>query len=205
MNACVAFLGIALLAAVANKDSAAVPPPLWTESFEWAANVDADPVHPFRIGPLEVVLETTTLQEVQSRVGYGTVAHSGDASEALDWLCYSLTRDEAKSTLWLSSSEMGGGKVIDGMTVVESPTTQPGESCPGLPAEYASAHLENGLWLGSTKRQVLDILGIPLKRGDSWNYVFEGKSGDFDVSSDLSFRFDRGRVVGIRLSRTSSN
>jgi hypothetical protein len=208
MNACVACLAIALLAAAADEASPAPPPAPWTVPSYRVANVSSDPVQPLRVGPLEIELESTTLKEIQSRVGRGTVAHSGDGGDSLHWLCFSLTRDHMPTTIvWFSSSEMGGGDVVDAVTVIESPTksARREKGCPSLPSEYRLARLENGLWLGSSERDVSTILGTPKTQGDSRHYVFDGKSGKFEVSSRLSFKFVRGSVVGIQMTRTSTD
>ena len=206
MSFCAALLATMLLALGAKEAAVGARPPMWTESQVWIANVKADPVQPIQFGKMILVLEKSTLAGVRSQLGSGEIFQNGDAAEALSWLCYTLASGRSSQTVWLSSSEMGGGKVIDGLTAMQFDSKAPAHrNCSRLPQTYGSIHLANGLWLGATQAQVLSTLGTPQKHGDSWSYVFEGKDGEYDISSELAFKFRGGKVVGIASSRVTSN
>ena len=206
MNFCAAILAAMLLALGAKEAAVGARPPMWTESQVWTANVKSDPVQPIHFGKLLLVLEKTTLADVRSALGSGAIFQNGDAGESLSWLCYTFASGMLDQTVWLSSSEMGGGEVIDGVTAMQLNSKSPAlRNCARLPRNYGSIHLANGLWLGATEAQVLSALGKPQKHGDSWSYVFEGKDGEYAISSNLAFKLRGGKVIGIVSSRLTSN
>ena len=198
---------LASLMLIAGRTALPPPerPPSFTESMTWEARIDAtDPVRPLSMGGLQVKVESTRLAEVRSAIGSGAILHDGDAADSLHWLCYySVVDSEA---VWLSSSEMGGGEVIDGITVAAIPSgasAPPG--CSPLPASYRPLRLAGRLGVGASEAEVRTAFGVPEQMGAVWVYAFSGKDGRFDVDASLSFRMHAGKVAGIEMRRVSSD
>jgi len=78
------------------------------------ATVSKEMITKLRVAKTQIVLEKTPLDQVQKNLG-GTIGSRGDASEALQWLCFHGADAKGRWALWLESSEMGGGN-IDGFT-----------------------------------------------------------------------------------------
>ncbi|KXS30638.1 MAG: Uncharacterized protein AWT59_3241, partial [Candidatus Gallionella acididurans] len=110
----IAFAVALFIAPAVSAADGGMPPPTWGDGSV-SATTSHDPVVPLRMGSMEVTLEKTSLKEVQSTIGAGTIYSHGDASEALAWLCYTVSTSNPKQRLWLSSGEMGGLKIIDGV------------------------------------------------------------------------------------------
>ncbi|MGZ3238871.1 MAG: hypothetical protein ACXWJK_00605, partial [Burkholderiaceae bacterium] len=127
---------IAIHIAPVASAAEAIPPPSWGDNAV-SATTARDPVLPLRMGPLEIILEKTSLEKVRATIGLGKIYKHGDASEALAWLCYTATTANSKQRLWLSSGEMGGLTAIDGITAVEiHANDNQSESCPELPQRF---------------------------------------------------------------------
>jgi hypothetical protein len=186
----------------AGDDS--VPPTLDTAET-WVANDSVDPVTPVRLGTLKIVFEKTTLAQVRERAGSGTVFHHGDAAESLNWLCYALPQDGFVDILWLSSSEMADGTVVDGLTAFRFPTLPPQfKDCSPFPRQFAPARLADGTWLGTSASEVRRAYGSPRIKPSSWEYFYEGSKGKFDITSSLAFKMEHDTVVGIDMGRVTS-
>jgi hypothetical protein len=194
-----------LLLAAATELPPSERPPSFTESLTWEARIDApDPTRPLAMGRLQVSLQSTRLAQVRAAVGSGTIFHDGDAGGSLHWLCY-YSADEGE-VLWLSSGELGGGDVIDGVTLRALPTgSAPPRGCNALPRNYRPLLFDGGVSLGSSEAEVRKVYGEPEPLGDVWVYAFSGKNGRFDVDASACFRMIGGKVAGVELHRVSSD
>jgi hypothetical protein len=158
------------------------------------------------MGPLQVVLERSTLAEIRNAIGIGQVGAQGDASESVRWLCYTLSRAEPKQRLWLHSGELGGGNIIDGFSAVElSRKGKAQQGCPELPKAFLPVRLTNGLWLGSTDKAIQRTLGSSRRQGALRSYEYLGKDGDFDVSGTLVVRIEGGKARSLCVNHTTTN
>ena len=111
-----------------------------------------------RVSKLLVVLEETKMTDVQKRLG-GSFGHSGDASEALEWLCYYGADAEGRWALWLESSETAGG-AVDGFLLQRlERDTRMDRRCGDL--QDGRIDLPIPLNLGITEKQVQRLLGKP--------------------------------------------
>lgn len=156
------------------------------------------------MGGWQVSLEETRLADVRSAVGAGTILHAGDAGDALHWLCYASGND--REVLWLSSGELGGGEVIDGVTLAKLPAdAPPPRGCGALPPKYRPLRLRGGVGLGASEAEVRKVYGEPMRLGEVWIYAFSGKKGRFDVDASACFRMLEGKVAGVELHRASTH
>ena len=200
--ASVAALFIASAASVADDR---VPPPAWGNDSV-TATTSQDPVVPLWMGSLEVTLEKTSLIEVQNTVGVGKIYSHGDASEALAWLCYTVSTSNPKQRLWLSSGEMGGLTIIDGVSAVVIPTNvNSSAGCPELPKRYMPLRFANGIWLGASEDKFHKSFGKAKKVKDARAYGYIGKDGKYDVISSLNVRFKNNASVAIFANHVTSN
>lgn len=180
------------------------PPQGFGSALDAFAELDRNPVVTVHLGSLDIVLEKTTLGEVQRAAGVGEVRHRGDASESLHWLCYSLPATNDR--VWFSSSEMGGGTVIDGVIAQRHGDGLPRRAaCPAMPEALASLRFGDGFALGATPEQAQRTFGKPRAAGENWHYIHYGLDGEFEVSGEASLRFTDGRVSGVRLFQGTSN
>jgi len=124
------------------------------------ATVSKEMITNLRVEKTQVILEETRLDEVRKNLG-GTIGSHGDASEALQWLCFRGSDAKGKWALWLESSEMGGG-TVDGFAwqrIAGKATVD--RRCRTQDVEVA---LPVGLGIGSTESEVRRILGSPTVR-----------------------------------------
>jgi hypothetical protein len=197
------LLGTTTLLACEPLDLTA-PPTGFGHADDAFAALDRNPVVPLHLGALVVVLEKTTLADVQRATGVGEVHHHGDASESLHWLCYSLPATNDR--VWLSSSEMGGGTVIDEVLAQRYGDGLPRlAACPALPEALASLRFGDDFALGATPEQAQRTFGKPKPAAEDWHYIYDGGDGQFMVSGEASVHFTAGRVSGVRLSQGTSN
>lgn len=199
------YLGGMLFAQAASAADDGVPPPAWGDDSV-TATTSHDPVFPLRMGSLEVTLEKTSLKEVQSTTGVGKIYSHGDASEALAWLCYTVSTSHLKQRLWLSSGEMGGLSIIDGISAVVIPTkVSPSAGCPELPKRYMPLRFANGIWLGASEERFQKSFGKVKKVKDARAYIYIGKDGEYDVIGSLNVRFKNNASVAIFANHVTSN
>jgi hypothetical protein len=198
------FVAALFIASVATAADG-VPPPTWGDNSV-TATTSHDPVVPLRMGSLEVTLEKTSLKEVQSTIGVGKIYSHGDASEALAWLCYTVSTSNPKQRLWLSSGEMHGLTIIDGVDAMEIQTNDsPSEYCPELPKRYMPLHFTNGIWLGASENSFQKSFGEVKKVKDDRAYIYIGKDGEYDVIGSLNVRFKNNVSVAIFANHVTSN
>jgi hypothetical protein len=111
MSRIVFALLLATAAAFAQSDRIIwQPPTLHLPDTLPHATVPKEIITSLRVARMQVILEETPLKDVQKTLG-GTIASRGDASEALQWLCFHGSDSKGRWALWLESSEMGGGHV----------------------------------------------------------------------------------------------
>ncbi len=189
-----------------------VAPPAWPAEPHAVPNIKTDPVRSVKMGTLEVVLEKTTLKAVIDATGAGEIdeAGSGDFSrksepaKSVSWACYTISTERPAQRVWLTSSGMGDGTVINGVSAALLPPTQKAvPECPELPAKFTPVSFANDLWLGSSSGEIEAVLGEPARHGDSWSYTFHGVMRDADVVASLRVRFAEGRAFALVASHAA--
>jgi hypothetical protein len=202
-----------LIAVSGTTAFAASPPPPSVDDGGWNATESAPPSSAVMLGTFRLEFETTRLEEVRHAAGVGAVAHQGDASDSIYWLCYSASEHGSGQRIWiLSSGEMGGpDHRITGVIAQLSRTFHATPSCPALPAKFAPIRLDRSLWLRSTEQEVGAALGPPSRQHSEWLfYDFAGKSpqkcedGFYDLTNALQVRMEHGLVTDLRASQVTS-
>lgn len=187
-----------------GNNASHVSPPRWPVDQALENTAQNAPGWPLRIGELSVVWNTTSLHDVMTAIGSGEIDTQGDAAESLSWLCYTLSDTTPAQRLWLTSSEMGGGAVIDGFAALE--TQAPAEPlCPRLPRRFLPVRLANGLWLGAAAAQVRKVLGEEKVPGQLQLYVHTQDSGDQLVRAMMAVATKHARLTAMHLNYSTSD
>jgi hypothetical protein len=80
------------------------PPPIGADKSS-PATVSKELATWVRVGGIKLVLEETPLDAVRNRFG-GSLGHSRDAGDSLDWLCVQGADARGSWVLWLLSGEI---------------------------------------------------------------------------------------------------
>ena len=194
-----------LLASGVAQGETSLPPPAWPVPDIRPSKAKTQPVTGVAIGSFQVTFEKTTFKDVIGTLGDAPISHQGEAGEFLMWVCYTVP--SLHSRVWLTSSELGGEEYIDGMVAkriqdAESQSPQ----CPVALSHPTALSIDNGLWLGSTVKRIEGILGPPNRASASVIYYpYEGKVGDFDITSVLVLRISKGRVIELHATHSATN
>jgi hypothetical protein len=202
---------VVLLFLCCNVVAAQVPPPAVSDSIAVAATMVKDPVQQIHIGQFEAKFEQTTLGEIVNAIGHGAIDHSGDASESIYWLCYTLPSQR----IWLiSHGEMGGSDhtLTQVSAVTLSPNIDENASCPSLPKSFQPINFDFG-WVGSERQSIIESLGQPSgATEDSLTFYYsgqkpgpyQGKVVDWDVIGYLEMKLENDTVISINASHVTS-
>ena len=156
-----------------------------------------------------ITLETTMLTDAQRRFG-GSIGHSGDAGEFLQWLC--LYKSNAKDgwVLWLTSGEIDAGS-IGGFVWLHMRSEQKIDSrCTELNAEQATVMLPIPLKLNMARNAVEQLLGKPSGRfHETFTYLHkhEGtiRNASYTWENSIDVVYRRGLVQAIQVDLTISS
>jgi len=185
-------------------DSPAAPPP-WPVSKESPVALAVDPVRPLLLGTLRVTLDGTTLADARAAIGAGTPQRQGKGTDALDWLCYTVSDAVPVQRLWLTSSELSRGR-IDAVVAADLPAGAAATAqCPDLPARFKPVRFDDGLWLGGMSNELRKALGIPVKSGPIFSSLFQGQTGNLQMVSSTVIEFRAGRAVTLHVAHSSQN
>jgi hypothetical protein len=163
----------------------------------------------FHLANMEITLEETTLDSVKTHLG-ADMGQRGDASEALQWLCFNGTDANGLWALWLESDEMGGGSV-DGFALQRLDNdARVDRRCRMLRKGYGAFGLPIPLRLGMTEMQVRHLLGKPTLRYRN-TMMFDHDHQEtihnepFTVSNTVAVGVRRGVVWAIQVWKVTSN
>jgi hypothetical protein len=184
-----------------------VPPP--------GALGDETPAHTLRktpaaqlvMGSFHVQIGSTTLAEVRKVIGSGLMLQQGHGGKYRAWLCYTIPEGVAGAAtpqrLWLVASELNGGVHVDGVDAAKLPASfSPSAACPELPPQLSAVHFDNGLWLGSTKADLLRDYGQPAVENDrGWAYSYANEGSNFIVLELLQTQIENGKVTALHAGR----
>ena len=180
-------------------------PPPWPALKDSPVALTADPVRPLLMGALRITLDGSTLADTRLAIGAGVSLRHGSGTEALDWLCYTLSGTAPAQRLWLTSSELSRGR-IDAVVAADLAGGVPASAqCPELPARFMPVRFDDGLWLGSLSGELRKSLGIPAKAGAHFSSLFQGQSGNLTMISSTVIEFRGGRAVTLYVAHSSQN
>jgi hypothetical protein len=208
-----ASLAVVFTASASSIADSVPPPDSPVAAQSWEATQLVQPSSGLQLGSFRLEFEKTTLGNVQTTVGVGTIAHRGDAGDSVYWLCYTVAGSGVAERIWLlSSAEMGGDDhEITGVSARLSHAFRSTPSCPALPARLSPVQLDHHLWLGSSAREVSQALGHPSHRVGSWAFFdFQGKTeekcedGLYDLLNGLALRIENELVTGLAASQVTS-
>ncbi len=196
---------LAWLGSARAADTPLTPPPPWPVLKDSPTTLAADPVRPLMMGALRVTLDGSTLADTRQAIGAGIPQRQGQGTDALDWLCYTVSDAAPAQRLWLTSSELSRGR-IDAVVAVDLPagiTATP--QCPDLPARFKPVRFDDGLWLGAMSAEQRKALGIPAKPGPHFSGLFQGQTGNLQMVSSTVMEFRAGRTVSLHVAHSSQN
>ena len=185
-------------------DTSVLPPP-WPALRDPTVTLATDPVRPLLMGSLRVTLDGSTLAATGQAIGAGTPQRQGKGTDALDWLCYTLSDAASAQRLWLTSSELSRGR-IDAVVAAEMPPgSAPTPQCPDLPARFRPVRFDDGLWLGGMSAELRKALGIPARTGPIFSSLFQGQAGNLAMVSSTVLELRGGRVASLHVAHSSQN
>jgi len=194
-----------LASATAAFAETVVPPPAWPVAKDSPVTLAADPVRPLLMGVLRVLLDGSTLADTRNAIGAGTAQRQGKGTDALDWLCYTVSDAAPVQRVWLTSSELSRGR-IDAVVATELPPgAPPSPQCPDLPARFKPVRFDDGLWLGSPSPELRKSLGIPAKNGPHFSSLFQGQTGNLQMVSSTVIEFKGARAVSLYVAHSTQN
>jgi hypothetical protein len=160
-----------------------------------------------RVANWSMILEKTTLEDVQARLG-GTVGRRGDASTSLHWICLSGTDRAGRWVLWLESGEIHGGDVGAFELRRIPPAAVLDDRCVALSGRNSGVTLPIPLRLGIKEAEVIKVVGKPTVRlGEILLYVHEHqetiRGEPFDATNVLAVLVRRGVVEAIEVWKTT--
>src|ERR1051325_6858906 len=98
------------------------PPRLPIQDIRVRATMPKELIPGLRVGSELIVLEHTSLDTLQRRLGAGSMSETGEAGSFLQWLCLYGRSEQGRWVLWLESGEMGAG-TVEGFHLVSVPAT----------------------------------------------------------------------------------
>ena len=198
----------ALLLASATAAFAAdtvMPPPAWPAIQDSPVNVSADPVRPLLMGALRITLDGSTLADTRQAIGAGIPQRQGKGTDALDWLCYTVSDTAPMQRVWLTSSELSRGR-IDAVVAADMPAgTAATPQCPDLPPKFKPVRFDDGLWLGGMSAELRKVLGVPARPGASFSSLFQSQVGNLQMVSSTVIEFRAGRAVSLHVAHSTQN
>jgi len=194
-----------LLGATAALADTVVPPPAWPAIKDSPVALATDPVRPLLLGALRVTLDASPLADVRQAIGAGVSQRQGKGTDALDWLCYTVSDAATLQRLWLTSSELARGRIDAVVATDLPPGTAPTPQCPDLPAKFKPVRFDDGLWLGGVSPELRKALGIPARNGPNFSSLFQGQTGNLQMVSSTVIEFRGGRAVSLYVAHSTQN
>ncbi|MGN6210394.1 hypothetical protein [Asticcacaulis sp.] len=190
------------------------PPDIWFHTTTGKIETVRNEMGPLgaHFGVMPIAFGQTKLTDVARTVGSGSVHHQGDGGESFSYLCYTLNSSGKSVRLWLTSTELGGGEYVEGLSVLTlagSPSYGT-ETCPVLDLYSWRVTLDNGLSVGMRKDDVIQMFGMPSKQsGHMIAYRYQTtrikNAITYDVDGDVYIYSEGGIVRGFSASLTETS
>lgn len=224
-----AIFCLAVGATAANAQEDALFPGPFPDTVVAKADQQRPPVLRFRLGPVQGLLEKTTLGQLQRRLGGRIVRNNGDGAEGEYHLCYFLAAGGTPQVLrFLSNAEMGGTTHV--ITGIETQTvTGKPAGCSNPAKQVRAFSMDHGLRIGPAMAGTAKAFGkpsaatgTPIRGAGALFYVYgkpltnadpvfggtvdrDRANGRLcDLSDLLRIQARRGRVYGFVASRVTS-
>jgi hypothetical protein len=209
---------IVMLFGLAASLSAAAetPPPQAPQLSVPGVRLETRPSTGLWMGSKHILLEQTTLYDVQKAAGAGALANNhADAGAGMRWLCYTNLWTTPIERIWFTSHrEMGGPEArLMRVTAELLPAGVASADCPALPKTLTPVRLDNGLWLNDLESSVEPLVGASIASDEEWQqFGYAGKvpgSGGcapdgFDQLNGLTVQVRTGRVSFIVISQVTT-
>ena len=210
-------VGLACMASLCHADELpqapglTIHPPVPPQQMmiDVPATVDQGLAVHFGLGTFSGTFNQTPLPAILPAANSGAVAPLGDDAAAY-WICYTYPTIESRSRLWLVTDAPGGKSApIDEIDIGEDDTGHiPGNAaCPVLPRNLQPGFIDDGLWIGMKRGEVLDKLGDPSRKEGDWLiYKHAGTTANGRTETGLlAIRLHKGVVEFIHARRTLSD
>ncbi len=204
------FLALFLTSVVVAQTGARViwEPPNWNFPQDVKATVPREMLSKLRVANVAVTLEKTKLDNVEQLLG-GTTGASGDAGDAVKWLCFQGMDGGDRWILWLQSGEIDGPSIGSFQWQRVSTDAKIDRRCRAL-GRTATVRLALPLSLGMNEADVLKVLGTPsFRRGEKLIYLHEHEESinavQYDSSNIVMVRVHGGAVTSVAVSKTTSD
>jgi hypothetical protein len=180
-----------LLGAATAFADTVVPPPAWPSTRDSPVTLAVDPVRPLMMGSLRVTLDAVTLADIRKTIGTGVSQRQGKGTDALDWLCYTLS----------------DATPVDAVVAADLPAGAAAASpeCPDLPPKFKPVRFDDGLWLGGLSPELRKGLGITAKSGPYFSGLFQGQTGNLQMVSSTVIEFKGSRAVSLYVAHSTQN
>lgn len=205
------IIGLLFLIAASTTCSGAVSQRYWVPpaiSDESSAIEEGSPLIPeLTVGRLKIVLEQTSLSEVQMRLG-GKLGRIGDAGGSVRWLCYYSRTSSTPWVLWIEGISDVHQETVSAFQWERIPQDAEFDSrCQPFAGGVA---LPKDINLGDTASHVRAVLGTPNSSAptDSLTYgrdrPFKIHGNQCGTVSGVSIATRQNRVEGITVSQATA-
>lgn len=178
----------------ATADRELVPPPQLPNIDNLTPTLGASPIRNIRLGKLSIVLEHTTLHDIQELAEVGTIHRRGDAGGNESWICFTIVSGAMRERVWLASGELGGPEHSIDSFYASVSLEPPSSSCPELPARLRPVSLGDTVWLGAEPRELRHLSSKPSGMVGDWQF--------YSYSGKVPSGFERLAIFGVHVSRS---
>jgi len=207
---CAAFTQTANRSISPDDARVAWQPPAWNFLTELPkATVSKEMLVSLQVSNVPIYFEKTKMDDVRTRLG-GTIGHTGDAGDYVEWLCFRGTDPKGRWVLWLESGEIDGGMVGSFQWQRLANGIVLDRRCRTLQDTRGGIELPVALRLGMAETEVLNTLGPPtVRRGDRLIYVHEHQESirgePYTSENIVAILLHDGMVWAIEVSKTTTS
>lgn len=173
-----------------------------------ATGLDAHIEASIDVAGLQVVLEKTSLLDIQKKTG-GLIRHQGDAGGSLYFLCYNSKYNTIPIQVWFFSGELGGeGHLIHGLYVQKGAYfTNLASSCTSIKENSISLKIDDEFWIDQNMDVVNKKIGSHSSAEDGWNFYTHTSNEDneYQKATILGLELHNQRVKSLYLGQTTTN